>query len=204
VSYLIFSKDVIIDEKIMLKNKVPILLNDSSWDKLFGNSDDKSIQNAKEELIQLVSKEKEMKYETQKLRNLKSKYMKMILGVSDSVNNENKIDNVPLLDEYKEKIYKINEELEELKFQLEIIPKNIKESNLKLLNATIQYGYDELKHKQKILDRSIDEIEELKKRLTEVIDTKHDYDEWINETYTFLHGILGRDIIDKIDNERLK
>ena len=48
---LIFSKDIIIDERIMLKNKLPILYKDPSWDKLFGNTDDKDIRNAKEEQI---------------------------------------------------------------------------------------------------------------------------------------------------------
>ncbi|MDR7856574.1 hypothetical protein [Tissierella sp.] len=198
-----FNKHINIDKNTKFKNRVPILYKDPSWNKLFGKTDDRNIQTAKEELMQLVAKEKEMEYEVKKLQSQKSKYMKMILGVSDSVNNENKVENVSLLDEYKERIYNINEELEELKFQLEIIPKDIKETNIKLLNATIQYGYDELKYKQKIVDQSVEEIESLKKRLTEAIDTKHDYDEWINETYTFLHGILGREIIDKIDKERL-
>ena len=198
-----FNKHINIDKNTKFKNRVPILFKDPSWNKLFGNTDDRNIQNIKEELMQLVSKEKEMEYEVKKLQSQKFKYMKMILGVSDSVNNENKVENVSLLDEYKERIFNINEELEELKFQLEIIPKDIKETNLKLLNATIQYGYDELKYKQKIVDQSVEEIESLKKRLTEAIATKHDYDEWINETYTFLHGILGREIIDKIDKERL-
>lgn len=128
----------------------------------------------------------------------------MILGISDSVNNDNKTENIVLLDEYKDKIYNINQELEELAFQLEMMPKEIREGNFKLLTATIQYGYDELSSKEKIVNQSKEEIEILRQKLKELIKTKHDYEEWINETYTFFHGVLGSEIIGQIDKERLR
>lgn len=199
-----FAKNINLDESILLKNKIPLLHNDDSWIKLFGDTNDKNIQNAKEELIELVSKEKEIEIQYRELQKEKLKCMKMILGVSDSINNENKVENIALLDDYKNRMININEELEELTFQIETIPKEIRETNLKLLNATVQYGYDELKAKEKIVNQSISEIEILRQRLKELIETKHDYEEWINQTYTFLHGLLGSEVIEKIDKERLK
>lgn len=199
-----FGKNINLDESILLKNKIPLLHNDDSWLKLFGDANDKNIQNAKEELIKLVSKGKELEIQNRQLQKEKIKCMKMILGVSDSINNDNKVDNIALLDDYKNRMIDINEELEELTFQLETIPKEIREANLKLLNATIQYGYDELRIKEKIVNQSISEIEVLRQRLKELIETKHDYEEWINETYTFLHGLLGSEVIEKIDRERFK
>lgn len=199
-----FGKNINLDESIILKNKIPLLHNDDSWIKLFGDTNDKNIQNAKEELIELVSKEKEIEIQYRELQKEKLKCMKMILGVSDSINNENKVENIALLDDYKNRMININEELEELTFQIETIPKEIRETNLKLLNATVQYGYDELKAKEKIVNQSISEIEILRQRLKELIETKHDYEEWINQTYTFLHGLLGSEVIEKIDKERLK
>ena len=37
--------------------------------------------------------------------------MKMILGISDSINNDNKVENIALLDDYKNRMISINEEL---------------------------------------------------------------------------------------------
>ncbi len=199
-----FGKNINLDESILLKNKIPLLHNDDSWIKLFGDANDKNIQNAKEELIELVSKEKEIEIRNRELQKEKLKCMKMILGVSDSINNDNKVENIALLDDYKNRMININEELEELTFQIETIPKEIREANLRLLNATVQYGYDELKAKEKIVNQSISEIEILRQRLKELIEIKNDYEEWINETYTFLHGLLGSEVIEKIDKERLK
>lgn len=198
------SKNIKLDENILRKNKIPLLFNEPSWVKLFGDSGDRSIQNRKEELILLVSKEKEMSIRSRKLQKEKLESMKMILGISDSINNDNKTENIVLLDEYKDKIYKINQELEELTFQLETMPKEIREGNFKLLNATIQYGYDELRYKEKIVNQSTEEIETLRQKLKGLMETKYDYEEWINETYTFLHGVLGSEMIEKIDRERLK
>lgn len=198
------SKNIKLDENMLRKNRVPLLFNEPSWVKLFGDTGDKSIQKQKEELILLVSKEKEISAKNRKLQKEKLESMKMILGISDSVNNENKIENIVLLDEYKDRIFKINQELEELTFQQEIMPKEIRESNFRLLNATIQYGYDELRYKEKIVNQSTEEIETLRQRLKGLMETKYDYEEWINETYTFLHGVLGSEVIEKIDKERLK
>lgn len=203
-SDLVFNRNINLNESILLKNKIPLLYNDNSWTKLFGDVNDKSIQNAKEELVELVAKERELESRNRELQKEKLKCLKMILGVSDSINNENKIENVSLLDEYKNQILNINEEIENLTFQLETIPKEIRNANLKLLNATIQYGYDELKAKEKVVNQAINEIEILRQRLKELILTKHDYEEWINETYTFFHGLLGSEVIEKIDKERLK
>jgi len=197
-------RSIDLDEKIISKNKIPLLYSEPTWIKLFGKAKNRNIQRAKEELIKLVSEEKRIEARCKELQREKLRAMKMILGISDSVNNENKPENVRLLDEYKNRIENINEELDELIFQLETMPRKIREANLKLLNATIEYGYRELNLREKILKESIEEIEVLRSRLKDLIKIKYDYEEWINETYRFFHGLLGSDTIEKIDEERLR
>ncbi|MFA5576484.1 MAG: hypothetical protein WCZ27_03785 [Tissierellaceae bacterium] len=197
-------KNIKIDKDMLRKNKIPLLYNDSSWLRLFGDIDDKNIQNAREELANLVSRERAMTAKSNELNKVKMKSMKMILGISDSINNESKSENLRLLDEYKMRIEKINDELEEIRFQLESLPHEIREANFKLLNSTIEYGYKELNIRERIVSESTVEIDQLRERLKELIKTKHDYEEWINKTYRFFHGLLGSEIIEKIDRERLK
>jgi len=196
-------KRIDLDQNIIKKNKIPILCHEPTWIKLFGNADNKNIQKAKEELIELLEENKRLDNRVKELQKEKVHAMKMILGISDSINNENKVENVKLLDEYKYKMENINEELDELTFQLEMMPNKIKEANLRLLNATLDYGYKELNNREKVLKEALDEIDVLKARLKELIKIKYDYEEWINATYKFFHGLLGSDTIDKIDEERL-
>lgn len=199
-----FEKNSNIDENILKKKKIPILYKDSNWNELFGEVKDRDIKKAKVELQEKVSREREIIKQIKTLQSEKLQCMKMILGVSDSVNNANKRSNIKLLDEYKNKIESLNEEIDDLTYQSEIIPKEIRELNFNLLKETIRYGYDELRQKEKILDESLEEIDILKKRLKELIEIKYNYGDRINKTYTFFHGLLGSEIIEKLDQERLR
>ena len=40
-----FGRNINLDQSILLKNKIPLLYNDESWVKLFGDVNDKNIQN---------------------------------------------------------------------------------------------------------------------------------------------------------------
>jgi hypothetical protein len=197
-------KNIELDENIVFKNKIPILIKDPNWLKLFGDVDNKNIQNIKEELIELVEAQGELEKNEKALQKEKTLAMKMILGVSNAVNNENKIQSVGLLDEYKEKIENINEELDDIIYQLETIPFKIKEVNFNLLKATVYYGYKELKSKEKRLKEVTEELESMRERIKFLINQKYDYEEWINSTYSFLHGLLGSEEIEKLDEQILE
>lgn len=197
-------KDIDLDENIIFKNKIPLLIEDKSWVALFGNIDNKDIQNIKEELAQMVEKQKQLDKMNRTLQKEKLHAMKMILGISDAVNNENKIETIGLLDEYKKKIEEANEQIDEIIFQLETIPQSIRELNFDLLKATVYYGYRELKDKEKKLKSVTEELEALRERLQELINEKYDYEEFIDATYSFLHGMLGNEETEKLDRKILE
>lgn len=192
-----------LDEDIIRKNKIPLLVEDDNWQELFGDIVNKNIQQIKEELMELMEKERELDRLSKKLQKDKLHAMKMILGISDAVNNENKIENVDLLDKYKQRIEDINADLDDIMYQLEIIPQDIRKMNFDLLKATVEYGYKELKVKEKKLNSVTEELEILRERLKELINKKHDYEEWIDATYSFLHGMLGSQEMEKLDEKIL-
>lgn len=196
-------KNIDLDENIILKNRIPLLVMDEHWAKLFGDIKYKNIQSLKEELTKLIKKEEELKRQSHVLQKEKTHSMKMILGISDAINNESRDVDPKLLDEYKDKIENINEELEEITFRLETIPQEIREVNFELLKVTVDYGYKELKTKEKKLNNVSNELELLRERLKELINEKHDYEEWIDATYSFLHGMLGSQEMEKLDEEIL-
>lgn len=196
-------KNINLDENIILKNRIPLLVEDKDWLELFGNVNNKDIQYLKEELMELVKIRKELEKKEQSLQEEKTLAIKMILGISNAVNNENKTHSVGLLDKYKEKIENINEELDEIIFQLETIPQEIRELNFNLLKATVYYGYKELKDKEKRLKEVNDELDSMRERIKILINEKYDYEERVNLTYSFLHGLLGSEEIEKLDEQIL-
>lgn len=196
--------DINIDESIIVKNKIPLLIFNEEWINIFGSIDNKYIRDTKEKLIECVNKKKELEKEEIKLKNEKKHSIKMILGISNSVNNKNKIENVDLLDKYKKKIEDINERLDDIAFELENIHKEIRDLNFNLLKATIYYGYREIKKKEKDLGKINRELESIRKKAKILINEKYNYEEWVNSAYAFLHGMLGRDEIEKIDEKILE
>ena len=130
--------------------------------------------------------------------------MKMILGISNAVNNENKVHDLVLLDEYKEKVENINERLDEISYELENLYGEIRELNFDLLKATVYYGYKELKQKEKELKDITEELDSIREKLKELINKKYDYQEWTQAIYSFLHGLLGREEIEKLDQKILE
>ena len=199
-----FSKTIDLEENIILKNRIPILVSDENWIKIFGELEDKVIQSTKNELEELLKEQKKAEREMAKLQKEKVKDMKMILNISDVINNKEKVESADLLDQYKDKIYLINEKIDGIQYRLETIPQEIRDTNFRLLEATVKYGYRELKEKKNKLEKIVEEIEELKERLRESINEKHDYEECISGTYTFLHGMLGNEEMEKLDNKILE
>ena len=51
-------KNVPLDESIIIKNRIPLLIRDENWLKLFSKSNNKVIVNLKEELSSLINKKK--------------------------------------------------------------------------------------------------------------------------------------------------
>ncbi|NLW21725.1 MAG: hypothetical protein GXY88_00475 [Tissierellia bacterium] len=192
-------KRINLDKDIIRKNKIPLLIEDSNWIKLFGQVKDKNIQYLKDEVTHLVEKKRELEKREKELQKEKLYSMKMILGISDAVNNENRIEALGLLDEHKGKIEKINEELEDISYQLENLPQEIRDLNFDLLEATVEYGYRELKKKEKRLKDVNDELDAIRERIRALINEKYDCEEWIESAYSFLHGMLGSEEIEKLD-----
>ncbi len=61
--------------------------------------------------------------------------------------------------------------------------------NFELLKATVEYGYRELKTKEKKLNAVTEELETLREKLKDLINEKHDYEEWIDTTYSFFYMV---------------
>ena len=139
-----------------------------------------------------------------KLKIEKQKCVKEILNVSYELNKEHKEENVVVLDELKERLLQINKDLDEMEFRLETIPDEIRQANIDLLNATINTGYIQLKDREKKLNKTIEQLDKLLEKVAELKEVKDTETEWLDETYTFMHRILGSSLIEKIDGKVFK
>lgn len=129
--------------------------------------------------------------------------MNKIITLSDELNNNHLEEGTELLGEYQQEIYSLNDEIDNLTFELEMLPKEIREANLNLIKATVKLAYKQLAEWEESLEPLSSEIEELRNKLRESIERKNDYEEKIQTTYSFLHGMLGSKEMEKLDKDML-
>lgn len=201
-----FSKNpnINLEQSILAQNRVPVLVKDDQWLKLFGNTVDKSINNARKKLETLIEKEKVAKKTLIEKKKEKKKIMSKIIMLSDEINNNSYKDETELLGQYQQEIFEINDEIDRLMFELETLPKEIRKANLILLEATVRLAYKQLTEWENSIEPFNVEIDKLRNKLRELIEKKNDYEEKINTTYRFLHGILGSKEIEKLDKDILE
>lgn len=196
--------EVVIEKKDVQFNKLPLLHKDENWINLFGNTKDDEIKKYSDEIIELENEEKELLELLKTLDNDKKNCMTMILKVSDSVNTDKKKENIKFLDEYKEVLLNLNDKIDEVLFRIELIPDKIREANFQLLNATIKTGYENLSEKEKELSNAVEELDKVNKRMNELVEVKIRNENWIDGIYTFMHRLLGNDVIDNLDKKASK
>jgi len=197
------SSDIDIERKIIAKNRIPILVKDENWLKLFGSVDDKLINDARRELEAALERQRDAEIQLREKSREKRKIMNKILTLSNELNNNQLTEGVELLEQYQQEIYTLNDEIDNLTFELENLPKEIREANLNLIKATVKLAYKQLADWEKSLEPLGNEIESLRNELKELINKKNDYEEKINMTYKFLHGMLGSKEMEKLDKDML-
>lgn len=196
-------KDIKLNYDIMAKNNIPLLVNSFEWKNMFGNLDNNDIQNAKKELLEHLRNQRKYKSDLKKLQNKKRDIMVDIVNLSHKVNNNDK-NSISKLELSRSEMLEINKEIENLEIELDNMPSKIRHSNFELLNITIKIAYQDLKIKEKKLVPIYNEIEELRIKLKELIENKNDYEEEINNAYTFLHNMIGKEEIEKLDQNFLE
>ncbi len=204
---MFFSKknmDIELAEKIIKKNKIPILIHYEPWKKLFSKGFTKTMESLSKEITSVLDRKKELEKELSRLQSLKPKNMAKIIYLSNEV-NENKNPAAEMeLDRLKEEMEEINENIEAILQKLEQTPKEIQEKNLELLKATIQYAYEDINGGENRLKEVESFIIKLREELNRLREEKENLEEKISAIYNFLHSLLGYEEMEKLDHKLLK
>lgn len=196
-------KGIKLDEDILKKNRVPLLIRDKEWKKLFEGDMTRSMKKTYDTLESLVKEEKEGTKEIRGLHKEKKILMNMVLKLSEEANTNNNPQALNNLENAKNKIIEINKKIDELQFKLEKLPNEIKKLNLQLLEETVTQAYSDIKSDRgrvEVLDR---EIKKLRQSLGSMWEEKFDKEKKVNNLYSYLHGTLGHKETDKLDKRFL-
>ena len=188
-------------KKALIGKKVPLLVLDQKWHRLFaihGKTD--QIREIETQLDRYLAEQGQCNNDLEDLKKLKSKLMSNIVQnmdgtteIADSVSRQKK------LDDDKRMIDEINEKVENLEDRLLELPKLINETNESLMLMSMDYFSENIitnREESKEIEEWISGIRiELKKNIIK----KQNRDINNREIYAYLHDIFGAEVLDLFD-----
>lgn len=183
-------------EELLKGKQVPILVLDQRWHKLFPDGRKPTeIRVLERQLNDLLKEQGKLVNEVKQLKSGKKKLMDAIVaGMNQAENGQKKEKQQKLLLETKERIEQHSERLLEL-------PYEIKNTNEKLLSVGVRYCYDEWKKHTEDLKDVTKRIEEMREELKETVAYKVELEESVDATYSLMHALLGREVMDYFDKD---
>ncbi|MDF2521840.1 MAG: hypothetical protein K0R84_2468 [Clostridia bacterium] len=197
-------KDIKFEDNIIKRNKIPILIYTPEWIQLFSNFQSRGLRKTVEGLEALLAKEKACEAEQKELEKRKKILMNKILYISKEINEDNNTEAIPKMEAAQKELLHINERLPILLEELETLPALINEQNTAVLKETIKRAYDLIKEHKDDAEQCQKEINVIRQRLGELIKTKVEMEESVNKLYSFVHGMIGADEMEKLDYSYLK
>jgi len=197
-------KEPDIDGATIRKNKIPILIYTPEWIQLFSNFKSRSMQKSIAKLEELLAKEKNLEQELKELEKRKKISMNKILHLSNELNENNNEAFLEPLKESQKEILHINQRIPLILEELEALPSAIDQENAILLKETVKRTYELINESKQEADEMQQDISRIREALMELIQKKVDMDERVNRLYSYLHGIVGVDEMDKLDESLLK
>ena len=180
----------------LLKIKVPMLILDQKWHRLFalgGKPEDVKKLEANEN--DLLKREAELKQELKDLKKVKENLMASVMsnmeGTSDLVSKKLD-DDKRLLEECKERIEANEDELKD-------IPNNIEEVNRELMLATMDYCYDKLRTNSAEAEEITSWIKDIRVQLKKNVIRKHNREINNKEIYSYMHDVFGMEVLNIFD-----
>lgn len=187
---------------LLKKTKIPILPLDQKWHRLFAvNDKNDAVKDLERQLDELLKRQGELNTQSKDLKKLKSTLMENIRINMEGASENAKHSSKRKLEEDKRLIGEINGKLEAYGEELLDLPRQIDKVNRELMYESVQSCYD-------ILQSNTEVIEEISRWITQVrIDLKKNIIKKQNceinskEIYSYMHDVLGAEIIEVFDKE---
>lgn len=197
-------KNIDFKDNIVKKNKIPILIYVPEWIQLFSNYKSKGMQKTISRLEELIAMEKELESELGSLDKRKKIVMNKILYLSEDINDNNNEGALPKMEGAEKELIEINQKIPVMIEELETLSDLINEQNTQLLKETIKRSYELIKEHKSESEKCQEQVNEIRQKLAVLIQTKVDMEERVNKLYSFVHGMIGADEMESLDETFLK
>ena len=185
---------------------LPVVVLDKEWHKLFeGRKKPHNVKKLEQDLNDLIKKQGQYNVDRKELKKLKNKLMEEIMeNMEQSQNNPKDKKVAKKMEDNQRLIKEINEKMDECEEQLAELPRQIRETNVELMVAGMEACYRFL-HKNGEDIYAIEEwIKNVRNELNKNILIKQEREAKNLQIYTYMHHILGAQVLDLFDMKYLK
>lgn len=188
-------------EAALKDKKVPILVLDQKWHRLFAiHGKTEEIKQVESQLNSLLAEQGKLNNELKELKKVKKQLMDNIVeNMDDAAKGENDKLRTKKLEEDKRLIDDINNKIDEKEDTLLDIPKQINDVNRELMLLSMDYFYGKLRVNQEQAKEIEEWINQVRIDLKKNIIRKQNREINNKEIYSYLHDIFGHDVIELFD-----
>ena len=187
-------------KRALAKTKIPLLVLDNNWHKLFTQTDETpEIRKLEKKLNELLKEQGKSNPEQKKLKACKRKLMDEIIQLADRYGGSMDEAIEREMDRHRRLVEECNGRLEQLQENTGDNEEEIEETNYQLMLKTMELCYKRLEENRKEIEYYEDWIKKAREELKENIVRKQEREESTFELYTYMHNIFGRDVIDIFD-----
>jgi hypothetical protein len=188
---------------VVRDKKLPILTLDSRWHEIFPEDlKNSAIKDLEQQVNNLLKKQGKLVNDIKDMKRLKSSLLKEIvdnMNISRDLSGKAK---EKKLDKNKQFVNELNEKIDKSMNELADIPYQIKLVNEELLAESINVFYLELEDNKVEIKEVTDWIANIREELKNRILIKQDLEAKNTLIYTYMHDILGAEIMELFDREQ--
>lgn len=187
--------------KALEGKKIPILVLDNKWHRLFtGAAVTAEIKNLEARLNELLKRQAKVNSESKDIRKIKKKLMDEIVIIADSLLKDPDSKKLSKdMEEHKRLVEECNEKLDDYEEEMLELPREIDKTNKKLMTASMDICYKKIQENAKEINAIGDWITQVRRELKKKIIRKQEKEAENNNLYSYMHDIFGADVIELFD-----
>lgn len=184
-------------KEALVGKKIPLLVLDHQWHKLFTQTgENEKIHALENDVNELLKKQGRLNMDIKSLSSYKKKLMSEIVAImelEDSPEKEKK------MEENKRLIEETNQKIDDYKDQLLELPKVIDDKNFELMLATMEVCYEKIKRNTDDIEAINKWVQDFRVELKKKVLLKQQKQIWNDELYSYMHAIFGPEVIEMFD-----
>lgn len=184
----------------LIGKKIPILVLDNKWHKLFTQAEYSSeLKGMEKEMNNLLKRQGKVNTESKEIKKLKKKLMDEIVVLADEMGQHPTKKQEKDMADHKRLINDCNEKLEAYEEEMVELPRQINQLNNKMMLVTMEVCYKRIQQNTTELEAIEEWIGNIRRELKKKVIRKQEKEAMNRQLYSYMHDIFGADVIELFD-----